>query len=101
MILCHRIYLLVMMQTLCAKLFAKFILETRNSNGEQYPPSTIHSLLRGLNHCFKENKAPFSVMSKEDPQFQDLSLTLDTVTSELHRRGIGAKQKYASVGRKC
>jgi len=65
---------------LVCKTLCKFVLETRNCNGEQYPPCTIRLLLSGLNRFFKENKAPFSVMSKEDPQFRDLSLTLDTVT---------------------
>ena len=73
------------------KTLRKLVLETRNCNGEQYLPSTIRLLLSGLNRCFKENKAPFSVMRKDDPQFRNLSLTLDTVTSELHKQGIGVK----------
>jgi len=77
---------------LVCKTLCKFVLETCNSNGQPYPPSTLRSLLSGLNHSFKENKTPFSVTSKEDRQFPDLHLTLDTVTSELHRNGIGAKQ---------
>ena len=36
-------------------------------------------------------------MNKEDPSFRELFLTLDTVTSTLHRQGIGAIKDSASV----
>jgi len=80
---------------LACKTLCKFVLETRNGSGQPYPPSIIRSLLSGLNCSFKENKAPFSVMSKEDRQFCDLHLTLDTVTSEWN--GVGVKQKHVSI----
>ena len=40
---------------------------------------------------------PFSIFDKKDLRFRDLMLTMDSVSSELHRQGIGAQCKHASV----
>ena len=44
----------------------------------------------------QKNKATFSILDKGDHRFQGLHLTLDTVSSELHRQGIGALRKSAA-----
>jgi len=62
-----------------------------------YPPTSLRCLLSALNRILQDNKAPFSVFDKKDPQFRDLMRTLDSVSSELHREGIGAQRKSASV----
>lgn len=36
-------------------------------------------------------------MNKKDPSFRELFLTFDTVTSTLHRQGIGATRDSISV----
>jgi len=83
---------------LVCKTLCKFILETHNSSGQHYPPATIRALLSAINHIFRENKAPFSIFNKNDSQFHDLQCTMDSVTSELHRKGIGTEhKKHASV----
>ena len=43
------------------------------------------------------NKAPFSVMDKADHRFRDLQKTLDSLSSELHRQGVGAVKQSAKV----
>ena len=82
---------------LVCKNLCRFVLETRNSNGQPYPPATIRSLLSGLSRILKSNKAPFSIFNKEDTRFRDLQLTLDSMSSELHKKGIGAARNSASV----
>ena len=72
-------------------------METRREDGKPYPPASLKSLISALNRILQANKAPFSVFDKKDPQFRDLMLTLDSVSSELHREGIGAQCKSASV----
>ena len=64
-------------ETLC-----KFVLETCNSSGQYYPPTTIRALLSEINQIFRENKAPFS------SQFHNLQHTMDLVCSELHKKEI-------------
>ena len=46
-----------------------FIMETGNTNGEPYPPATLQSLLSGINHILKANKAPFSIFNNIVLQF--------------------------------
>ena len=77
------------------KSLCRFVMETRREDGKPYPPASC--LLSALNRILQDNKAPFSVFDKKDPQFRDLMRTLDTVSSELHREGIGAQHKSASV----
>ena len=82
---------------LVCKTLCKFVLKTQNSSRQHYPPATIRCLLSGLNHILKENKAPFSILDKDDPQFRDLHRTMDSVSSELHKKGIGTEHKCAAV----
>ena len=74
-----------------------FVLEVRKEDGSHYPPSSIQSILSGLNRVLKDNGVPFSMMNKDDPAFHEFFLTLDTVTSSLHREGVGAMKASASV----
>ena len=45
----------------------------------------------------KGRKAPFSILDKSNPSFRELMLTLDSVTSELHRDGVSVSKKSATV----
>ena len=80
-----------------SKYLCMFAVETRKENGEKYPPATIRALLSGINCTLKENKAPFFIFDKQNPDFRDLTNTLDVISSTLHREGIGAKKKHAAV----
>jgi hypothetical protein len=66
-------------------------------NGEQYPPSTIRSLLCGISRELAKNLVPFNILDKADIRFQPLHHTLDTVNSDLHLAGIGVTTKSAEV----
>ena len=72
-------------------------METRREDGKAYPPSTLRSLQSGLNHTLQSNNAPFSILNKNDPQFHDLMKTLDTVSSSLHKDGVGASKHSAPI----
>ncbi|XP_011407854.1 PREDICTED: glutamine-rich protein 1-like [Amphimedon queenslandica] len=74
-----------------------FVLEVRKEDGTMYPPSSIRSILGGLHRVLRENGATFSIFDKDDPIFREFALTLDTVTSQLHSEGIGAKRNKALV----
>ena len=84
-----------------AKLVCKnlcwFVMETQREDGKSYPLASLRCLLSALNRILQDNRAPFSVFDKKDPHFRDLMHTLDSVSSELHRKGIGAQRKSASV----
>lgn len=83
-------------QVLC-KWLCCFVLETRKEDGSPYPPSTLRSLVSGLNRIIKRNNIPFSVLDKTDHRFRDLLKTLDSVSSDLHRQGVGASRNSAPV----
>ena len=72
-------------------------METRKTDGSPYPPSTLRSLISGLNRVLQSNQAPFSVLDKGDYRFRNLLKTLDSLSSELHSAGIGATKNSAKV----
>ena len=57
----------------------------------------IRCLLSALNRILQDNKAHFSVLNKKDPQFHDLTRTLDSVSNDLHREGISAQHESSSL----
>ena len=61
---------------LVCKWMCRFVIETRKTDGSAYPPATIRSLVSGLNREIQRNKAPFSVLDKNDARFRDLHLHL-------------------------
>ena len=83
--------------SLVCKWLSRFVLETRKTDGSSYPPATLRSLVSGLNRVLQSNKAPFSVLDKSDLRFRDLLKTLDSISSELHRQGVGATKHSAEV----
>ena len=71
--------------------------ETRKTDGSLYPPSSLRSLICGLNRVLQSNQAPFSLVDKGDSRFRPLLKTLDSLSSELHRSGVGAIRNSAKV----
>ena len=59
-----------------------------------YPPSTVRLLVSGLNRELQRNGALLSVLDKSDGRFQPLLKTLDSLSCELHKAGIGAINSY-------
>ena len=89
---------------LVCKWLCCYVLETRNKDGSRYPPSTIRSLVSGLNWHLQLNGATFSVFDKNDARFRNLLKTLDTISCDLHKQGIGATKNSAKIideGHEC
>ena len=55
-------------------------MEKQREDGKPYPPVFLMCLLSALNRILQDNKAPFSLFNKKDPQFYDLMCTLDLVS---------------------
>lgn len=62
-----------------------------------YPLASLRSLVCWVNRVLQWNKAPFSVIDKAGHRFHDLQKTLDSLSSDLHRQGVGAVKQSAKV----
>ena len=77
---------------------SRFSVEARKSNGEHYPPSSIHQLLSGiLRHMRELNPLCPNFLDKKDGRFRQLHHTLDVEFHTLHAKGIGRKVKQSEV----
>ena len=84
--------------TLINKWFSRFVMETRNSKGESYSPSSINQLLAGLlRHMCSVNPNAPNFLDKKNTHFSGLHGTLDNLYRSLHEIGIGRKTKHAEV----
>ena len=81
---------------LVCKWLCQFLMETRKTDGSLYPPSSLRSLICGVNRILQRNQAPFSVVYKCDSRFCPL-LKLDSLSSELHHSGISVTKNNAEV----
>ena len=66
-----------------SKYVCLFVLEARRTDGQPYPPATIHFLMCGFQCVMQANKVPFNMFDKGDQHFWEFHLTLDTVSSDL------------------
>ena len=82
---------------LVCKWLCSYVLETRKTDGSLYPPATIRSLVSGLNRHLQENGATFSVFDKNDARFRPLLKTLDSLSCDLHKQGVGAVRNSAKI----
>ena len=74
---------------------SRFVVETRKSNGEAYPPATLHQLLCGvLRHMRDCNPGCPNFLDKKDSRFKQLHGTLDSYFHDLHCEGIGRQVKH-------
>ena len=80
------------------KHFARFIVEVRKTNGENYPPATLYQLLSGLLRYMREvsPQCP-NFLDKNDARFRKLHRTMDAVFHDLHAEGIGRQVKHAQL----
>lgn len=53
--------------------------------------------MSGISRVLQSNHAPFSVLDKTNPCFCDLLKTLDFVSSDLYRQGVGATKHSAPI----
>ena len=70
----------------------RFVMEIKRQDGKDYPPTTLHQLVCGLqrylrNDCGKE----YVNFIKEGTQFNDFRKSLDTRMKELYGLGVGNK----------
>ena len=88
-----------MTPVLLNKWLSVYIVETRKTNGELYPPATIHSLLSGLLRHMRNIDAQRSpnIFAKNDPRFQVLHTTMDSIYRQLRAQGVGATKHSAEV----
>ena len=76
----------------------RYVLGTRKTSGEKYPPRTLHLLLSGLQRYMREQKErPFHILSEDLPPFRKLATTCDSYYRELREAGVGAATKETEV----
>ena len=77
---------------------SKYVVETRKSNGDFYPPVTIHQLLCSiLRHMRSKNPSCPNFLDKKDGRFKQLHGTLDALFHKLHSQGVGRQTNSAEI----
>ena len=77
---------------------SRFIVETRKSNGELYPPSTLYQLLCGLLRYMRDhNPGCPNFLDKKDSRFRHFQGTLDAYFHKLHSEGVGRHTRHAET----
>ena len=77
---------------------SRFVLETRKSNSEYYPPKTLYLILCGiLRHMRSINPGCVNFLDKKDVRFKSLHGVMDAHFHQLHSTGIGRDVKHARV----
>ncbi|MEL7308526.1 MAG: DUF3504 domain-containing protein [Pseudomonadota bacterium] len=74
---------------------AKFIYETRKSNGNRFPGNSLGQITAGINSLFKENGKNINLFV--DDSFEHFRATLDLACKEAAKNGIGISKKQAEV----
>ena len=75
-----------------------YVLETRRSDGNKYPVSTLYALLSGiLRHMRSVDPECPNFLDANDHKFKDLHAALDNLGRQLRSEGVGAEVKHASV----
>ena len=65
----------------------------RTKKYKKYPPSTLQSLLCGLNRILKKSKALSSTLDDVNLALCDIQLTLDSVTSDYIEKELVSSRK--------
>lgn len=75
-----------------------FVSETRNQNGEKYPPRTLYSLLTGILRYMRiENSNYPNFLEKNSPVFSGFAKTLDNIFKDLRKSGVGSESQHTEV----
>ena len=75
-----------------------YILETRKSNTEVYPPKTLYQLLSGLlRHARTLNGNTPNFLDKNNPEFKPLHSVIDNTFKRLRQEGIGCTSRHAEL----
>ena len=77
---------------------SRFLVETRQKNGNKYPAKTLYQLLCGINRYIRsiDARAPNLIDNKE-PEFKELLHTTDSYFRTLKIDGVGAAVKHAAI----
>ena len=68
-------------------------MEIKRQDGKEYPPTTLHQLVCGLQRHLRNNCGKTYVnFIKEGTQLNDFRIALDTRMKELHATGVGLKK---------
>ena len=95
---CPQDVLLTSDAVLLDKWLSLFTIEVRRKDGSEYPPTTIHMLLCGLQRIMcRESEQPFEIFAKGDVRFRNLHGTMESVFQQLHKKGVGTVVKHASA----
>ena len=75
-----------------------YVLETRNSKGDSYPPKTINQLLSGLlRHMRTVNPNTPNILDTSNHTFRKLHNVIDNLFKELSKEGVASKAKYTEI----
>ena len=83
--------------TQLSKWLAAYIAGAKKVNGDSYPPSTLQSLLSGLQQHMRsidDMRAP-NIFTKNDPSFRELHCTMDSLYRKSRSESIGAEKHSA------
>ena len=81
-----------------SKFLTIFIAETRNQNGEKYPPRTVYALLSGIiRSMVAENPQYPNFLCKSDPAFKTFHTAMDNLFKKLKSDGVGADAKHTEA----
>lgn len=79
------------------RILSQFVLETKKTNGEPYPPSTLHQLMCGLLRHMRAIKPECpNFLDKKDTSFAGLGV-MDSVFHRLHSEGLGTIVDHAKT----
>ena len=77
---------------------SRYVVETRNSTGGRYPPSTIYQLLTALLRSMRESNANcLNFLELKNSKFKMLHRTLNSLFRQLHESGVGTKVQHTEV----
>ena len=76
----------------------RFINEVRKSDGDPYPPRSIHQILAGLQrHMLDLNYCSPKFLDRQNKMFKPIHGACDSVYHSLHSSGVGTSVRHTSV----
>ena len=75
-----------------------YVLETRNSKGNSYPPKTLYQLFSGLlRHMRTVNPNAPNFLDKSNHTFRKLHNVIDNLFKELSKEGVATQTKHTEI----
>ena len=74
----------------------KFVLETRKTDGQEYPPKTLYALICCFKRYYEANGVhTVNPLDTDDPRFGGFRHSLDAEMQRLHAKGLGTRKRQA------